>query len=295
MGTTDEVNALPRRRRRTWRAARPPRLRGVAITATVLALGLPWGSVAPADAEPPGGEGSEEAAPGQEAPGEARSADRKAPAPRGEPGPRDGETGSRDLRSTVVLRYECTSELDRREVTLFANGTVRLWKGPPGEEEMHLGELDPVALEGFRTRLEAEDLSGLRSDYRDVEGDWIERCVLEFPQRRAQASAPGGAPWRFRFSRYGTLPLTLSRVVRVVEDVGAVAEGEPGPGLPSEYEPARGDVLERADGARFRVVTLTGEGKGVELRGVDSPLTVYIPLEELPGVFVELVSRKDRR
>ncbi|MFP3941308.1 MAG: hypothetical protein ACLF0P_13460 [Thermoanaerobaculia bacterium] len=263
------------------------------MTATVLALGLPWGAVAPAGAGPAAGEGSAESTPGQEAPGEARSADRQAPAPRGEPAPRDGETGSRDLRSTVVFRYECASDLDRREVTLFANGTVRLWKGPPGEEEMHLGELDPAALEGFRARLDAEDLSGLRSDYRDVEGDWIERCVLELPQRRAQASAPGGSPWRYRFSRYGTLPLALSRVVRIVEEVGAVAEGERGPGLPEGYEPVRGDVLERTDGARFRVVALTGEGKGVELRGVDSPLTIYVPLEELAGEFVDLVSRKE--
>lgn len=210
-------------------------------------------------------------------------------------GERKEESGSRqrDLRSTVLLRYECASDIGRREVTLFANGTVRLREGPPGEEEMQLGELDPVALEGFMTRLDGEDLEGLRGDHRNVDGDWVERCVLELPERRAAASTPGGAPWRFRFSRYGTLPLPLSRVVRIAEEVGAVAEGDRGPGLPEGYQPARGDVLERGDGARFRVVNLTGDGKGVELRGLDSPLTIYVPLEELAGEFVDVVASRE--
>ena len=279
-------------RSRLRRTLRPTKAPWLACAVTVAALGFAWTTAAHGGAGPSHGPSPDPTSPGDG--GEHAEAE-EARAPSMQPAAPRGETARRDLRSTVILRYECASDIGRREVTLFANGTVRLREGPPGEETMQLGELDPVALDGFRVRLEEEDLEGLRGDYRNVEGDWIERCVLELPERRAAASTPGGAPWRFRFSRYGTLPLALSRVVRIAEEVGAVAEGERGPGLPEGYEPVRGDVLERADGSRFQVVNLTGEGKGVELRGVDSPLTIYVPLEELSGEFSDLVSRKEDR
>ena len=43
-----------------------------------------------------------------------------------------------DDRSTEVLRYDCVTELARREMTLFANGTIRLRKGQIGNEWMGL-------------------------------------------------------------------------------------------------------------------------------------------------------------
>jgi hypothetical protein len=193
-----------------------------------------------------------------------------------------------DLRSLVVLRYECASELGRREVTLFGNGTVRLFDGPPEEEEMDLGELGPDALEGVLARIEGEDLSEAPAAYPDVEGDWVERCVLELPLRA------GKGPSTFRFSGYSSLPLELSRVVSVAKELGEVAEGERGIGLPRDYEPSPGDVLRRKeDDARFRVVAFTIDGKGVELEGLDVPLTLYLPPDALGEVFVEVVSRRD--
>lgn len=192
-----------------------------------------------------------------------------------------------DLRSTVVLRYDCASDIGRREVTLFGNGTVRLFEGPPGDEEMELGELDPDALDGFLARIAAEDLSEAASRHRDVDGDWVERCSLELPLRE------GSGPSSFRFSRYSSLPLELSRVVAVAEELVAVAAGERGTGLPPEYEPRRGDVLRRDDGARFKVVAFTSDEKGVELEGLDVPLTLYLPPDTLRDLFVEVVSRRE--
>ena len=43
-------------------------------------------------------------------------------------------------RTVEVLRYGCANEVGHREVTLFRNGTVRLFDGPPGEELMGLAE-----------------------------------------------------------------------------------------------------------------------------------------------------------
>lgn len=211
---------------------------------------------------------------------------------------RRGERGDRssvldnlpgDLRETVVFRYDCASDIGRREVTLFANGTVRLREGPPGEVEMELGELDPEALEGVVARLEGEDLSEAPAEYPGVEGEWVERCLLELPLLQT------GGPERFRFSRYASLPLELSRVIAVVDEVGLVAEEHRDLGLSSEYVAEVGDVLRRRDGARFRVVGLTSDGKGVELQGLDVPLTLYLPPDALRERFNELVSRRRDR
>lgn len=192
-----------------------------------------------------------------------------------------------DLRSMVVLRYDCESEIGRREVTLFANGTVRLFDGPLGEEEMELGELDPLALDGVLARIAAENLAESPERYHGVEGEWVERCVLELPLRE------GEGPTTFRFSRYSSLPLELSRVVAVADELIAVAAGDRGAGLPGGYEPKAGDVLRRDDGARFRVVGFTSDGKGLELVGLDVPLTLYLPPDALREQFVELVSRRE--
>lgn len=201
----------------------------------------------------------------------------------------------RDPRSVVVLRFECASDLGRREVTLFGNGTVRLWDGPPGEEEMSLGELDPAALDGYLARLAAEDLSEVPPVLHGVEGDWVEECVLELPWLAERPGSGGGAPPTFRFSRYGSLPLTLSRVVAIAAELGEVAEEDRGPGLPPGYEPRRGDVLVRVDGARFRVVELTADGKGVELEGLEEPLVLYLAPDALGQLFEALEPRERER
>lgn len=197
----------------------------------------------------------------------------------------------RDPRSVVVLRYECTSDLGRREVTLFGNGTVRLWDGPPGEEEMLLGELALEELDGVLARLEAEDLSEAPAEYHGVEGEWVEECVLELPWLADGPAAGEGESPTFRFSPYARLPLALSRVAAVARELGAVAEEERSLGLPQDYEPRRGDVLVRTDGVRFRVVQLTDDGKGVELQGLDQPLTLYVAPDALGEMFEAVESR----
>jgi hypothetical protein len=200
-----------------------------------------------------------------------------------------------DPRSVVVLRFECASDIGRREVTLFGNGTVRLWDGPPGEEEMLLGELEPEALDGTLARLAAEDLSEVPPEIHGVEGDWVEACVLEIPWLVERPGAGGGAPPTFRFSRYGSLPLALSKVVAVAAELAEVAEGDRGQGLPPGYEPRRGDVLVRVDGVRFRVVQLTADGKGVELQGLEQPLVLYLAPDALAEMFEALESRGPER
>lgn len=192
-----------------------------------------------------------------------------------------------DLRSAVVLRYDCASEVGRREVTLFANGTVRLWDGPPEDQRMSLVELEPDELEGFLVRLDREDLSEEPDAYHGIEGDWIERCELDLPLRE------GRGRFHFELNRYTQLSLGLSRIVRIAEEVGEIADAARGAGLEAGYAPRPGDILERPDGVRFRVVDYTSDGRGVELEGVEVPLTLYLAPDSLAEVFARVVERRD--
>jgi hypothetical protein len=198
--------------------------------------------------------------------------------------PAAGETPV-DPRSVEILRYDCASALGRREVTLFANGTIRLRDGPLGEEWMGLAELGPDERDGVLHRLADEDLSAAARLPRGVDGDWVERCELRL-------QLPGRPLQEFRFGRYDTLPLALSRVVRVAREMGEkVLDLKASEHLPEDYEPRRGDVLKRVSGRLFRVFGFTSDDKGVELEGVDDPLTIYVRREELRREFVALVSR----
>jgi hypothetical protein len=191
-------------------------------------------------------------------------------------------------RSTELMKLDCGNQLGRREVTLFANGTVRLREGPPGHEELALAELGPDELGAFLRRLQEEDLSEVGTLERGMEGDWVERCnlALALPDR----------PFRsFRYGRYDTLPLALSRLLRVIDDIGAkVIEPKSAERLPERYEPQPGDVLKRLDGQRFEVIGETSDHKGIELWGVDQPFTVYVARDKLRDEFVALISRRRR-
>ncbi|HVS01486.1 MAG TPA: hypothetical protein VMT16_01840, partial [Thermoanaerobaculia bacterium] len=62
-------------------------------------------------------------------------------------------------RSHAVYDLTCASELGRRQVTLFANGTIRLRDQVGKIAEMRLGELTRGELEGYLRRMAEEDLS----------------------------------------------------------------------------------------------------------------------------------------
>jgi hypothetical protein len=200
--------------------------------------------------------------------------------------------GARDeqpaaARSTVsheVLRRDCRTADGRREVTFFLNGTVRLRWGAPGAEEMLLGELDPARRDGFLRRLAGEDLSEVSSEGGAVEGSAVERCTLAL-------DLPGAPPRALRFSRFDSLALPLARVLAVADELALVPVGQ-GEQLPAGYRARSGDVLRRRDGQLYEVVGRTADGKGVELQGVDQPITLFVREEDLAAEFEALASRR---
>jgi len=215
-------------------------------------------------------------------------------------------------RDVVLLRRDCASAIHREEVTLFANGTVRLRRGPPGEEEMSLGELPPDEVAALVAALREEDLTEGEGSG-GPEGEWVERCRLELPVLATPGSPPPpgrvprtpaaersprgpAAPVVFTYGRFDSLPLGLSRVAAAVDRL--VPRATVRRGLPAGYRPRPGDVLRRVDGVLFTVVRTTAqlgpEGpRGWELQGVVQPLAVYVAESDLPAEFVELVSRRD--
>jgi hypothetical protein len=194
-----------------------------------------------------------------------------------------------DPRSRILVREDCTSSVGHRDVTLFANGTVRLRTGSRGSEQMTLGEATPEEVESFVHRLAEPDLSETEPSEDAPGGAGVESCVL-------QLALPDQPQRTFRYGRYSTHSLALQNVLRVVRDLEAKATASARANdLPLGYEPREGDVLERTDGVRFEVVSFTADGKGVELSSPDQPLTVYVLRDELRRLFVHLVSRRDVR
>jgi hypothetical protein len=187
-----------------------------------------------------------------------------------------------------VVEWTCWNSLSRRVVTLFANGTVRRKESAGGESTLWLGELDPPRLEAFERRLAEPDTSETdRGAALAPEGPWIEQCEIDLrlPLRRG---------WKFAYGRFDTLPLSVSQMVRVLEDVAAVAEQRVGlDRLPDGYQARVSDVLRRRDGMLFRVVAVSTDKLTVELSGTVAPLTLYLNAGDLARDFDALVSRLD--
>jgi len=186
-------------------------------------------------------------------------------------------------RGDELLRLDCRSELARREVTLFGNGTARLRSGPVGAERMRLSELGPDERDALVDRLRESDLEEAESPSLSAAGSWVEVCDLA-------VRLPGKEPSTRRFGRYDSLPLALSRVRELAVALGdrVEAEGRAAEGLPQGYRPRLGDCLRRLDGRLFEVRGFTSDGKGIELGGRDQPLVVLVLLEELDREFGSL-------
>lgn len=198
-----------------------------------------------------------------------------------------GQETPRSLRTWEIVRRDCRTTQARQEVTLFGSGTLRLRERSEDSDEMRLAELDPDEVQAYVRRLEAEDLSEVPQGRDEVLGAFVERCAiyLELPER---------PPQRYFFGRFDSLPLGLSRLNAIINDMYEEANDlAPEGGLPRYYIPEPGDVLERTDGRRFQVVALTSDRKGVELSGLDDPLTIFVAIEALREQFVGLVDRRD--
>ena len=191
-------------------------------------------------------------------------------------------------RSIERLRYECYSELGRREVTLFANGTIRLREGLKASPTMALGELGRDELDAVLRRLAAVDLTETDTDVTGVGGEWVEKC-------RLQLDRPEDRERVFSFGRYDTRPPGVQRLVEIAEDLARqVPPASRAQHLPTGYVPQPGDVLRRVDGHLFRIIGETADKNGVELDGMDQPLRLFTPKGALGVDFDKLVARRNR-
>lgn len=289
---------MARRKEPRWGKVRTPipgdagRLRRRAAVLVVLLAATPMGPAAESSTRPP-----------------ARPRELPPPASQTERGEKEGTEGAPSLSEIAppapmrrppireVLRYECDSDLAHHDVVLFDDRTVRvkdIVKRPGageerGQRQLVLHELTPDEYRAFLNRLELEkepqpgDLTS-----RGPGGTWVERCrlVLELPGQTRE---------EYRFGRYDALSLALSRRVAIAEEIGELAEETSKlSGLPRGYQGRPGDLLERRDGVLFEIVRETGDKGGWELRGIDQPLTVFIPKGALRQEFVRLVSRRQR-
>ncbi|HRC86317.1 MAG TPA: hypothetical protein PK413_11965 [Thermoanaerobaculia bacterium] len=201
-----------------------------------------------------------------------------------EPGAESAPSRPADPRRTIVLTQLCRSEIAERELDLYASGTVRVREKSPDGEKLRLAELAPDELKSYLARLGAEDLSETDSSVAAPQGDWIERCELILSQ-------PGRAQRSFEYDQFGSLSLALSRLVAIARELSSRALLEQRH-LPANYTPHRGDILERQDGGRYRIVAFTVDKQGVELEGMDQPITLYVNLSQLGMEFAAVLAEK---
>lgn len=191
-----------------------------------------------------------------------------------------------DARSTEVLRYECSNELGRRDVTLFANGTVRLRQGLWEAQELYLDELLREELASYLSRLgevvESADRRTIDLSARSPAGSWVDACEIRL-------ALPGREPVAYDFSAYEVTPLAVASLIHIAEDLAEFTRPVVGADrLPARYKPRPGDILLSVEGERFRVVDLTTDASGVELEGLDVPLRIFVSLDELGEAFASL-------
>lgn len=190
-----------------------------------------------------------------------------------------------DPRTVEVLRLRCLTGDQVSDLTLFGNGTLRLWEGEEGEAEMRLSELDPDGFDAYVRRLQAERLGGELAAPPSVEGLFTEQCALTL-------DVPEGPHGSATFGYFDSLSLELSRVVAIARELVVVARAKTQvDGLSPDYVPRGGDVLLHRDGTRYLVRGLTSDGRGVELIGLDQPLTLYVALESLADGFLGVEAR----
>ncbi|MEM6795233.1 MAG: hypothetical protein AAF725_14735 [Acidobacteriota bacterium] len=215
-----------------------------------------------------------------------------------------------DLRSVERFHWQCRSDLGRRGLTLFGNGTVRLKTGTLTDPEMYLDELTPeLTVEylnriagvsrtrRFRAEVESAALAiaplsqqargeGYRGPERSfgvLEGRWLEACLLRL-------RLPDTDPVELWLPRLEVPSLELSQLVAIADELADFTRPvRQVRGLGVDYVPIPGDLLRRGDGQLLRVVGITIDGGGVELESLSEPTRIYYLLKDLPRLFTEKV------
>lgn len=196
------------------------------------------------------------------------------------------------LPTSILLEMRCQSDLGKSTITLFARGGVRLAEQLRGQEErIRVRELSQSELDAYLERLSQVDLREVRQAKaigRGTDGEWLDQCTLVL-------QLSGEVPKEYLWRRLETVPLGLSNLIRIVEEMPVGGLEITGTRLPQGYQPKAGDILRRRDGVEFRVGQPTSDGRGIELQGVEQPFTIFVPLDSVDQEFIELVASRHER
>lgn len=192
----------------------------------------------------------------------------------------------RDPRSVDLFYYGCADELHRRDVTLFANGTLRLRQGAPDAPEMQLEEIGPVELRGHLNRLLRIRASHDFPDQMHLDGSlggrWIDTC-------RFRLDLPGFEPVQLEVGAFDLLPLELRQLVQYADELSGLTRPLVRPdALPPDYAPEIGDLLRTYEGKVYRVRGRTSDGGALELESLDGAWRIFVPEDEFPEHFAAL-------
>lgn len=192
----------------------------------------------------------------------------------------------RDPRSVELFSYGCSDELKRRDVTLFANGTLRLRTGPHGDVEMQLDEIGPVELRGHLNRLlrirSSRDFPRQSQLDGSLDGRWIDTCKFHL-------DLPGFDAVRLEVGSFDLLPLELRQLQQYADELSGMTRPLVRPdAIAPDYEPRIGDVLRTHEGKIYRILGRTSDGGALELESLDGAWRIFVPEDEFPDYFAAL-------
>jgi hypothetical protein len=191
-------------------------------------------------------------------------------------------------RESEVFRHDCRNIERRRELTLFANGTVRQRRGRVQDLEMQLGDLAPTELPVVQKRLrDIQHQAALERPWPESNaprGDFSELCEVSL--------VLDGLRLEYSFDRLQAPPLWVASAEQLAWDLAEVVRAATRPpALPSDFVLKSGDVLRTTDGRLLRFLRETGDGQGLEFETEAADFRIFFRRDDLQTIFVALVER----
>ncbi len=187
-------------------------------------------------------------------------------------------------RGEEVLYSGCKSNKRLEDITVFDDGTVAYKKKIEEATEVKLGYLTLEDVKNITTKVLKLLKSVKRYTENKIDGENLVKCELRLSYNKKK--------YRFTYLQLDTIDPALATAVAVVWQLKNLTSFSLS-SLPYKYKPKIGDLLLSKDGKKFKVVGYTSDGKGIELENVDSPLVIYLPIEEVKEYFVKLLNKQD--
>lgn len=204
----------------------------------------------------------------------------------------DGLSRIQDPSAWVLFRRQCREGEREIEISLFANGTIRVRRGL-GYGSISLGQLSDFQFAHFLRSIAGET----EAAYSFIDFDLSSTGPADSASETCEIAVrlPERREITFVYGEFDAPPLWVSGLAAVGDELDSLTQPSRVSEIPIGYLPSPGDFLRRRDGSLFQIVGLTTDGKAVILDSPLQPLREYYPLTDIPKHFVSLIRESSLR